>query len=899
MASKQPVPSRAALNALRGVILTTSCSVILLAEERRRRLQIARAAIENARKLHTVQSNRGPLALADSHGSWEGRFAEIDDDVLSMAGLPRPRTSTRRRGRSHLIGTKNENESHDHDTGRTQSISRADKNNTTAKSSRSADFLANGLEMVNLENLKLSHLKPRNHLDLEWKAPRAFAQSGASSSSLTTIKPVQNNETTSSHPSATAKETDEYELIVDDVEVHVDSIESARLYLEKFGHPGITVRPYYDDAVLALERLLKDLETSGADKITSSEKLNLAMSIFERVAAFGPPLPRAAKSLRGQGIRLLQVVSNTSPDKLTSILATLIPLNKDPLKFLLPFLACAQNGGNGKAVRDGLTFLSQNARVCSWGRGMLICRLLARHAKSQANFDQTKRVYRMLQNGGLFGEIKVPQSTEYKIRRLMAILALEHGSDKFADAELGLLNKLDAEAYRSDIRMQTYVITKKATMGKWTEVLSDIRALGQISNIQCVEFQRLLTKTTDVFAQTHNAYELEVFLRNFATDYQLTLKHRWIYAVLDYYASRRQVEPVVSWLQFCGTTGLQMDSAGNDKFYARCRKYWSFSDKTIQSLEASLRNGKGVAQRAKVTGQTASQANRDELAREMGLSASNHQWEQVTKAYETAGAGITDGQAECLRLAVLAHIKGSKQDMQRASNLIQSAYDKGHDVSEALTPLLLAKLECGHDPSSLINEALRMGVRVHDSAYNKAAQALSASGNPRAAANMCEIAARENGNGELLYNEYNFANLVFAYTGSASYKALESLLSGFTSDMQWWHGSRTCKETIKLAMKTTAMRTVAHSQDSAPHRQALDRLDDALIHVKKCRCTKDDRRAVSEAYVRLAAAPATKVHSKIHRGYRNKASKPRQEMEAPETQAHAEQPVFAAATGSG
>lgn len=894
MASKQPVPSRAALNALRGVILTTSCSVILLAEERRRRLQIARAAIENARKLHTVQSNRGPLALVDSHGSWEGRFTEIDDDVLSMAGLPRPRTSTRRRGRSHLIGTKKENESHDQDAGRTRSISRANTSNAKAKSSRDTDLLAAGLEMVKLENLKLSSVKPQNYQHLQWKAPRLFAQSDASNGSPPVDKSAQNTKTTTAHPSAGATETDEFELIVDDAEVHVDSIESARLYLEKSSQAGLAVRPYYDDAVLALERLLKDLETSDIDKVTSFEKLTLAATIFERVAAFGPPLPKAAKSLRSQGIRLLQVSSTTSPDKLTTILAALIPLNKDPLKFLLPFFACAQKGGNRKAVQDGLTFLSQNTRISSWGRGMLICRLLARHAKCHANFDQTQRVYRMLQEGGLFGEVQVPQGTEYKIRRLIAILALQHGSDNFADKELGLLNKLDAEACRSDIRMQACVITRKAAIGKWTEVLSDIQALGQISNIQCVEFQRLLTRATDLFAQTHSADELEVFLQNFATEYRLTLKHRWTYAVLDHYASRRQVESVVSWLQFCGNTGLQLDSACNQKFIARCRKYWSFSDKTIQTLEASLRNGKSVKQGAKATGQRAPQANIDELARQMKLLASNQQWERVAEVYETAGAGVTDDQIECLRLAVLAHIKSSNQDMQRASNLIQSAYEKGQDVSEALTPLLLAKLECGHDPSSLINEALGMGVRVHDSAYNKAAQALSASGNPRAAANMCEIAARENGNGELLYNEYNFANLVFAYTGSASYKALESLLSGFTSDMQWWHGSRTCKETIKLAMKTTAMRTVAHSQDSGPHRQALDRLDDALIHVKKCRYTKDDRRAVSEAYVRLAAAPATKAHSKTNRGYKNKASKPRQEM-----QAHVEQAVFATAAGSG
>ncbi|EFY92667.1 hypothetical protein MAC_01303 [Metarhizium acridum CQMa 102] len=890
MASKHPVPSRAALNALRGVILTTSCSVILLAEERRRRLQLARAAIENARKLHMVQSNRGPLALAESNASWESRFAEVDGEVLSMASLPRPRTCTRRRGRSHLIGTRSESEAHYDDGGRTQSTSRADTRSKVSKSSVDADVLGRAIDMVNLDNIRLSPLKPHCYTDLDWKAPRAFTQFGASKApSSSARQSTSDTKTTPQQPAEDSPEA-EYELILDGNEAsHVDSIESARLYLEKSGPGGSTVRPFYDEAIVVLEQLLKDMELSDAKKADISERINLATMIFQRVAAFGPPLPRATRPLRSQGVRLLQVVSTASPDKLATTLAMLLPLSKDPLKFLLPFMECTQHGSNRRAVRDALRFLSQNARSCSWARGVLVCRLLAQLAKTQANYDKTQRVYRMIQDAGLYTEVGIPQSTEYKIRRLMAILALEHGDDSLANRELELLGKLDSEACRSDIRLQTRLITRNATMGKWEEVCSDIEALGQITNTQCIGFQRLLTRTTDIFDQSHDAHELEMFLRKLATEYKLSLKHRWIYAVLDYYASRRQVEPVFSWLQFCSSHGLEIDSAFNQRFFARCRKFWSFSDKTIQSLEESLQA------RARTAAQTASEMGQNELQRQMASLVSNGEWEQVTQLYETACCSGTDHSMQCLRLAVLAYTKCGNRDIERASNLIQSAYAKGHDISEALTPLLLAKLERGDDPSLLIKGALRMGVRIHDSAYNKAAQALSGRGDHRAAADMCELAARENGNGELLYNEYNFANLVFAYTGSARYRALHSLLSGFTSDVQWWHGSRTCKETIKLAMKTTAMRSVAHSQNSAPHRQALDRLDEALIHVKKCRPTKDDRRAVSEAYVRLAAMPSTKVHSKMNGRFSNKASKLRREQEAIQIA----EPMIAVATGSG
>ncbi|TWU72728.1 hypothetical protein ED733_000811 [Metarhizium rileyi] len=870
MASKPPVPSRAALNALRGVVLTTSCSVILLAEERRRRLQLARAAIENARKLHTLQSNRGPVALAESHGPWENRFAEVDGDAFSVASLPRPRTSTRRRGRSHLIGTQNKDSSPENEKGQTRLMSRADRGRMAAKLSVRADFLSSGIDMANLETPRLSPLKPQIYPNLGGKALKAFAQPRASKPSpFSTEQATSDNQITPSHLATGAPETSEYEPRLDNMEPYgADPVRSAQLYLKKSSQEGLTARPFYNDATSALEQLLKDMELAIASHASIAERIDLAAKIFQTVAAFGPPpLPRAVRSLQSQGIRLLKLASTASPAKLTLILTTMLPLSKDPLKFLLPLMTCAQHGNNKEILRDVLRFLSQNARFCSWASGMLICRLLTRQAKTQSNFDQTKQLYRMLQDAGLFAGVDIPQSTKYKIRRLMAVLALEHGDDGFANTELEFVNKLDAKACKSDIGLQRRIITRKAALGQWTEVFSDIEALGQISNVQCIEFQRLLTKTADIFARNKNVYELKELLQRFVTLYKLNLKHRWIFAVLDHYAGHRQAELVFSWLHFCSSTGWQMDSVCHQRFFARCRKFWSFSEKSIQSLGQSLQASTKITTETDLeTGES-----ENELWRTMASLASNEEWKRLNEVYETACSAGTGNPAQCLRLAVLVCIKRSNPNFARASILIQSAYAKGHDVSEALTPLLLARLERGDEPYSLIHGALQMRVRVHDSAYNKAAQALSGSGNHWAAAEMCELAARENGDGELLYNEYNFANLVFAYTGSARYKALQSLLSGFTSNILWWHGSRICKETIKLAMKTTAMRSAAHPQHSEPHRQALDMLDDALMHVKKCRSTRDDRRAVLEAYVRLAVAPSTKSCLKTNGRFGNEA----------------------------
>lgn len=887
MASTNPVPSRAALNALRGVLLTTSCSVILLAEERRQRLKIARAAIDNAKKLHTVRSNRGPIVLTESHGLWEGRYVDVSDDVLAMSSMPRPPTSTRRRRRSQLI-SPSDVDSTNINFKSFQCISNADRNHRAGTITSTTD-LREGVELADLESFKHTTSKSSAAHDLEWKAQRPFAQPARMQAPPSMKQSAATAIPTSTETADT--ESSEFEDVVEAAELaDIDGIETARLYLEKQGSAGSVQRPYYDEAICALNRLLADIETNNLDVVATSDRINLAMSIFERVAPFGVPIPNAAKPLRSLSLKFLQLVSRLKPRKLATVLPATLPLSGDPLKILTPFMQYAQDGGNKEALGSALEHLCKHSKLYSWMSGMLVYRLLNRYAQAQKDFEQPKKLYRMLQEAGLFQNFAISRASEFKIRRLMTTLALSNGDDTFATAELRLLDKLDASACKSDVRLQRAIILRKATQGRWKEACSDLQALGNIAGLECLQLQNLLSKLTDLFAEKHSPSELEAFLRKVVPGYNLKLKYRWIYAVLDSHASCHRVNSVFSWLQFCNSSGLNLDSSFSQRFFTRCRKYWSFSDKTLDDLQTALQHGGGSSREKAAPRETDCILSKDQLLHQMQTLSESGRWNKVLEIYDAACARGESGTPSCLRLAVLAHLKDEAQGVDEALCLIKSAHERGTDVSEALTPLLLARLERWEDPISLVEEAFRMGARIHDSAYNKAAQALSANGNHQAAAELCEVAARENGNGNIVYNEYNFANLIFAYTGLASYRALQSVLAGFTSDVQWWHGSRTCKESIKLAMKTTAMRTVVHANDSSSHRQALDKLDDALLHVKKCRSNKEHRRAISEAYVRLVKNPsALETRGRSHqKGIRGPRSKLRQDQESRQTTLPAE-----------
>ncbi|KAH6631737.1 hypothetical protein F5144DRAFT_572050 [Chaetomium tenue] len=88
MSSSLPVPSKAALTALRGLLVGTSCTLAVLAEDRRRKINNAVRAIENGERIKSARGYRaGAAALAvamEEDAMWDSRFGPVPDFGLEM-----------------------------------------------------------------------------------------------------------------------------------------------------------------------------------------------------------------------------------------------------------------------------------------------------------------------------------------------------------------------------------------------------------------------------------------------------------------------------------------------------------------------------------------------------------------------------------------------------------------------------------------------------------------------------------------------------------------------------------------------------------------------------------------------------------------------------------------------
>ncbi|KAJ4270090.1 hypothetical protein NW762_001763 [Fusarium torreyae] len=882
MASPSPAPSRAAVNALRGVLLTTSCSVIILAEERRRRLNIARAALDNAKKLHTAQVNRNSAALAESYSSRREAFPiEIAHDFPRKT----PTNNPLRRRRRRIDSLENQ-------LSRPREIEALDAFDTTlhedvdsAGTPQARQKRWDEWDSARRELSRMSETTSLSHNDLFLRLPADLGLPTAPSRSQKAKTRTSDIRTgTESDTSKVAHQTKPSEVVHAISPEVKDSSASLRLrstFLD--GDAETTVRtPVKKTSVeqlyslTELDTVLAELEFPDLSHASRIEKERKAAKMLQKLASIKGEEPQAILSA---GIHLLRSTSvsrqyNTTP----LILDAVYPVCKDICLLAVPFLDSLLRNHDTEGVQHLLRRFSQLELSAAEdapykNRNEWVTRLLMHYWRKTKDFTEVKNIYDTLQEGGLFADGVFSIPSQYAIRRRITLIALDAGDDATAAVEMSQLCAMRPKAANLDVKLRGRFVVRDAELGHWNKVLSELDNFRPKAK-QSAQFQNVLSWLTKIYCKDHVPAEIDIFVRDLIKIHGMTLNKPLAFLVIDRHGRNRDLQALVSWLQLCQDGGLEIDQIFFNEIADKCCKYWNLSRmdvvRMLQDAQGSMpwlhdplltsysNNGALNDLHKRLPGEATDrygivsalpESRGDSISiyeraafKHMNTLALQNDWSHVYSAYQEATKKGLGDSARCLRLAVVANIHMEGPHSCTASSLINEAHDGGHDISGALVPMLVARLEAGDHVSDLLQENLSKGQHIHDSVYNKAARVLTQKGNPEAAIRVCELAAQQNGMGELAYNKFNFASLVHSYTGQRRYGDLRSLVASFISKSEWWQGSKECKESIKLAMKHIAARAAKDYRREGMHKEALLCLDDALQHIKSLRATNRQER---------------------------------------------------------
>lgn len=593
-----------------------------------------------------------------------------------------------------------------------------------------------------------------------------------------------------------------------------------------------------------------------------------------------------AKEVLSRGIRILQSAAvSREYGTIPLILEAVRPACNDICLLAVPFLDNLSRSRDVEGVRHLLRCLSrfepQPKEALNTNRNEWVTRLLMHYWRKTKDFLEVKTIYTLLQKGGLFDDSVFSSSTQYAARRRIILIALDAGDDATASAEMSQLREMRPKASGVDVKLRGRFIVREAELGQWDKVSAGLGAFGPKAK-QSDQFQNVLSWLTKIYCKDHTTAEVDIFVRDLVSNHHMSLNKPLAFFVMDRHGRTRNLQALVAWVQFCQDGGLAMDQIFFNEIADKCCRYWNLSRADVIRMLKDARTSAPWLKDPLLTSYasegglhdlhkplpgektdsygiapTLPERRGDSISiyeraafKHMNTLALENDWNGVYSAYKEATKKGLGDSSRCLRLAVVANIHLEGPHSGTVACLINEAYIRNHDISGALVPMLVARLEAGDNVNDLLRENLAKGQHIHDSVYNKAARVLTQKGNPEAAIRVCEMAAQQNGMGELAYNKFNFASLIHSYTGQGRYRDLMSLIASFISKSEWWQGSKECKESVKLAMKHVASKAATDHRRENTHKQVLLRLDDALEHIKSLRATnKQEREAVTKEVV--------------------------------------------------
>ncbi|KAK7397961.1 hypothetical protein QQX98_012678 [Neonectria punicea] len=913
MASSHPVQSRTAINALRGVLLTTSCSVILLAEERRQRLKIARAAIDNAKKLHTARVVHNSVALSESFGRREAYPIDLGGDYLTTSN---PRGTVRRRRRNgqpsrtslrpeaaepNRLSTTSPPETYETPKTRQKKWDEWDTARKELSRLSSPEHLAHqdlflrvlmddisvapgprqlridehddahgSKESVEAPNLTLSGEPISKTLDIP-VSKDAAPQTPAESLRPKTSKIL--------HAASTGELAATHSTNLNPTMKPASSLAAHYRQAESQGP--------LEESLVTLDDLIVELKSPGANQAVVAEGQDSAIELLKHLIS-SEFLASQAALLRGLRI-LLSVVSSQEHSKIPTVLDTLRPVCKDICLLAVPAMDCLHAKYDTEGVSKLLRHFFQSSVWKSENtphnlRNTWVTRMLMHYWRKNQSISEIKSIYQLLQDAGLFVEGFLSPITQYSIRRRIILTALDAGDDATAKTEMEQLRQLRPKASEYDVKLRGRFAIRDASLGKWEAVwpqVQGVTAKGKTGD----QYQQVLSWLTKIYCKDHSASEIDIFVRDLIKTHGMTLNQPLAFLIIDRHGRNHDIQALVQWLQYCHNDGLETDQIFFNEVIERCCKYWNLARVHIVHMlkgvrefmpwiydphiaKYSVRGGLSdlhkplpgedskedtfrlVSKLPNTPGDSLTAFERTAF-RCMNTWALESNWQRVYATFQEASEKGIRFSSRCLRLAVLANIHLEGAHSCTATELVGKAHVEGHDISGALVPLLVARLESGDSVGKLLQEALSQGTHVHDSVYNKAARILTQKGFQEGAIRVCELAAQQNGDGELAYSQFNFASLVYLFTGQRRYSDLRSLVMSFTCRSEWWQGSKECKESLKRAIKAVATRVAQSAPTNRKiHEEALMYLKQALAHTKELRAaTKQDRVVLTQEVV--------------------------------------------------
>ncbi|KAI1804147.1 hypothetical protein F4811DRAFT_521724 [Daldinia bambusicola] len=411
-----------------------------------------------------------------------------------------------------------------------------------------------------------------------------------------------------------------------------------------------------------------------------------------------------------------------------------------------------------------------------------------------------------------------------------------------------------------DVALKGLLTLPMAKAGDWDGVSGAFAEMQTLKRGQEDEYDKAFIPILKIFAENHTALEVRDFVSHFIDDLGVRM-HRYIVTlVANKFGQSHDSSGFISWLQYCSEVGFALDSSFCNSVLHNCHTKWampynelrnlyieferldvSFDDVTRRILsQAALKGSKTdrggnavnraqhpshiAVDRLAYAGHT---SNRRDVYEAMKQELSNGNTATAISIYQNAIRFGMPPCPHCLRLATFATLKNGKNGSASAMQLLQTAYDRGEDVSSAVSEFIKFQLhnlqaeakEALLHMKNLITQFEALNVVIVPDILTRMALFCVKLGNYDKALALCNLAVDKSGSGNLCFSRECFKALLMTYPAvrdvEGSRKLIEDLLqSDFAGDRAVY---LYLKRTVRLVKKMSPDRATDAIVDILEH----------------------------------------------------------------------------------
>ncbi|KAJ6780668.1 hypothetical protein PWT90_01328 [Aphanocladium album] len=839
MASSSTALSKTAINTLRGVLFTTSFSVVLLAEERRRRIKIARAAVDNARKIHAAKASRSAEGCARLEPfDLEARLAGLEGEaLLAQSGAP---GNQYRQGRRKAVKKSNISGSSSSTT-----ISTTSQPSQRPPSTQHIDTAFASITEAITSGRRLDEVPANRAAPLGKTAPDIWsvdeiAETEARARRLSTAWTLTMPKTEGGHAVAYASDVLEYEHIIVTPEDRKAASAS------------------YNDAVAALIAAAQALPKSSIPSDGPSQDFQKALLCLQHVGKHKRTQFSHRAIVQDIVVNLLKYSVDLTASEMTEVLKASRFLQKSLVTVLGRFLDWIEESRPAKAAQALMNILPffENAEQVKLLGGHVAEKIIK--AKRSRSNPLAVRQYEMLKLSGLFTN-NMARQHEYFIRREAIIAACAAGRTQVVNEELTAVRQLQVKDTDTDFKLQAALMIQKVVLGARDTALDSLRDLEKYAE-SATEFQKHLGQLTNLFAKMYEVEDLGRWLQRAAETFGMVLRTEWAFTVVNDYAHRHDIEGMMLWIEYCLGHGLKMDYNFALAWQNTCRRHLRFGQEEAQALWMRMAKFMLPTHRGSYGAQYKS--DKSGLKSRMAELTESGHWDKACRVFDASLSKSRDVCESSFQLALEAHVQANSGDAESAIRMLERARASGKDTANIQCQFLRREIRAR--PSDEIKSLLFMtadcGSQIPAEVYPFATEKVIDK-DLYAAHDILQLGVKQLGHGKLAFNGYCFAKLLYINIALYRYDAVQSLLSEFVSGREVWHGSRLCKESMKFAIRELAKRSTERAADddcdNSEHGvlktelRLMDELQQALDHNSESRLGSGYHASIGDMMVQL------------------------------------------------